>query len=62
MQGLSLVVVHRLLIAVASLVTERGLRSTGSVVEAHGLSCSEACGVFLEQGSNLCTPNWQVGS
>ena len=21
---------------------------------AHGLSCSEACGIFLEQGSNPC--------
>ena len=33
--------------------------STGSVVVAHGLCCSEACGVFLEQGSNLCPLNWQ---
>ena len=23
---------------------------TGSVVVAHGLGCSEACGIFLEQG------------
>ena len=24
----------------------------GSVVVAHGLGCSEACGIFLEQGLN----------
>jgi len=26
----------------------------GSVVAAPGLSCPEACGIFLDQGSNLC--------
>ena len=26
----------------------------GAVVVAHGLSCSTACGIFLDQGSNLC--------
>ena len=30
------------------------LQSTGSVVVANGLSCSEACGIFPDQGSNLC--------
>ena len=35
------------------------LWSTGSVVVAHGLCCSEACGIFLEQGLNLCPLNWQ---
>ena len=59
--GYSLVVVHRLLIAVASLVVEKGsrvqtpdcrLQSADSVVVAHGLSCSVACGIFLDQGSN----------
>ena len=29
-------------------------RSTGSVVFAHRLCCSTACGIFLDQGSNLC--------
>ena len=28
--------------------------STGSVAEAHGLSCSKACGTFPGQGLNLC--------
>ena len=26
----------------------------GSVVVVHGLSCSAACGIFLDQGLNLC--------
>ena len=51
-RGLLFVVVHRLLTAVASLVAEHGLYSTGSVVVAHGLSCSTACGIFPDQGSN----------
>ena len=29
-----------------------GLQSTGSAVVAHGLGCSVACGVFLDQGLN----------
>ena len=32
----------------------------GSVVVAHGPSCSAACGTFLKQGSNLCPLHWQV--
>ena len=30
-----------------------GLCSVGSVVVAHGLICTVACGIFLDQGSNL---------
>ena len=26
----------------------------------HGLSCSVACGIVLDQGSNLCPLHWQV--
>ena len=37
-----------------------GLQSTGSVIVAHGLSCSAACGIFLDQGSNLCLLHWQA--
>ena len=36
----------------ASVVVARGLQSTGSVVVAHRLSCSAACGIFPDQGSN----------
>ena len=48
--GLLFVAVHKFLIAVASLVAEHGLQSAGSVVVAHGLSCSAACGIFPDQG------------
>ena len=70
----TLVAVHRCLIALVPLVAERWLWSTRtSVVVArgqsscscrtpehrlshceHGLSCSVVCGIFLDQGSNLC--------
>ena len=29
---------------------------------AHELSCSAACAVFLDQGSNLCLLHWQADS
>ena len=29
---------------------------------AHGLSCSMACGIFPDQGSNPCLLHWQVDS
>ena len=37
-------------------------RCTLSVVFAHRLCCSTACGVFLDQGSNLCPLLWQSDS
>ena len=46
----------------ASLVPAHRPQSTGSVAAAHGLSCSQACGIFLDQGSNLCLLHWQVDS
>ena len=39
-----------------------GSRCTGSVVVAHGLSCYKACGIFPDQGLNLCLLHWQVAS
>ena len=42
--------------------SSRTLESTGSIVVAHGLSCSTACGIFLAQGSNMCVLHWQVDS
>ena len=39
-----------------------GSRRTGSVVVAHGPSCSVACGIFPDQGSNLCPLHWQADS
>ena len=61
--------VCRLLIAVASLAVEHGARArglqslwdTGSVVVVL-LSCPSACGILLDQGSNLCLLHWQVDS
>ena len=58
------------LVAVASLVAEHGLQArglqqlwhAGSVVVAHGLCCSTACGIFPDQGSNLCPLHWQADS
>ena len=42
------------------LLQSMGSRHVGSVVVAHGLSCSTACGVFPDWGSNLCPLPWQV--
>ena len=28
----------------------------------YGFSCSEACGIFLDQGSNPCPLRWQADS
>ena len=74
-RGSSLVVAHRLLIAVVSLVAEHGLQgmqasgvtaprfqSAGSVVVAHGLRYPEASGIFPDQGLNLCLLHWHVDS
>ena len=69
-QGCSLVSVHEPLIEVASLAVEHGSRAhglrqlqpLGSVVAVHGLSCSTACGIFLDEGLNLCPLNWQLDS
>ena len=55
--------VRGLLIAEAFLVAKHRLQArVGSVVVAHGLSCSTACGIFLEQELNLCPLHWQVDS
>ena len=53
-QGQSPVVLHRLLIEVASLIAKQGFCSTGAVVVVHRLSCPAACGIFPDQGSNPC--------
>ena len=37
-----------------------GLWSTSSTAVAHGLSCSETCGVFPDQGSDPCLLHWQA--
>ena len=65
--GYSLFVMLGLLIAVTSLVVGHGLwgagvpvvaasrlQTTGSIVVANSLSCSKACGISLDRGSNPC--------
>ena len=44
------------------LLWSTGSRRAGSVVVAHGPSCSTACGTFPDQGSNLCPLHWQADS
>ena len=39
-----------------------GSRRAGSVVVAHRPSCSMACEIFPDQGSNLCPLHWQADS
>ena len=38
------------------------LQCSGSVIMAQGLSCSAACGISLNQGSNPCLLHWQADS
>ena len=44
------------------LLQSTGSRCAGSVVVAHGPSCSAACGIFPDQGSNPHPLNWQADS
>ena len=40
----------------------RYLQHTGSMVVAHRLSCFMTCGIFPDQGSNLCCLHWHEDS
>ena len=44
------------------LLWSTGSRRAGSVFVAHGPSCSAACGIFPDQGSNPCPLHWQADS
>ena len=44
------------------LLWSTGSRRAGSVIVAHGPSCSAACGIFPDQGSNPCPLDWQADS
>ena len=44
------------------LLQSTGSRRAGSAVVAHGPSCSVACGIFPDQGSNPCPLHWQADS
>ena len=70
-QGLSLVAASRghsssrcagLSLSRPLFLRSTGSRRAGSVVVAHGPSCSAACGIFPDQGSNLCPLHRQADS
>ena len=44
------------------LLWSTGSRCAGSVIVAHGPSCSAACGIFPDQGLNPCPLHWQADS
>ena len=44
------------------LLRSTGSRRAGSVILADGPSCSAACGIFPDQGSNPCPLHWQADS
>ena len=44
------------------LLWSTGSRHAGSAIVAHGPSCSTACGIFPDQGSNPCPLHWQADS
>ena len=53
------IAVHGTLTIVASLVAEHRVQTrAGSVIVAHEPSCSTACGIFPDQGSNPCPLHW----
>ena len=69
--GLSLVVASRghfssrcmsLSLSRPLLLRSIGSRRAGSVVVAHRPSCSAACVIFPDQGSNPCPLHWQADS
>ena len=60
--GLFFIVVLRVFIVVASVVALRPLSPQVSVAMVRGLTCCPACGVFLDQGSNLSPLYWQADS
>ena len=70
-QGLSLVAASRghssswcagLSLPRPLLLWSTGSTPAGSVIEAHRPSCSTACGIFPDQGSDLCPLHWQADS
>ena len=45
-----------------SVVVVHGCQNSGPVVVPHRLSCSAACGIFLDQGLNPRLLHWQMDS
>ena len=44
------------------LLRSTGSRRAGSIIVAHGPSCSAACGILPDQGPNPCPLHWQADS
>ena len=44
------------------LLRSTGSRRAGSAAVAHGPSCSAACGILPDRGSNPCPLHWQADS
>ena len=44
------------------LLRSTGSGRAGSVIVAHGPSCSVACGIFPDRGTNPCPLHWQADS
>ena len=61
-QGPLFIAVRGPLTIAASLVVEHRLQMRRLSSVAHGPSCSAACGIFPDQGSNPCPLHWQAGS
>ena len=59
-RGPLFIVVRGPLTAAASLVAEHRLQTRR--LSNCGLSCSAACGILPDQGSNPCPPHWQADS
>lgn len=47
-------------LTVASPVASTDLEPVASAAVAHGLNCSTARGIFLDQESNLCPLHWHA--
>ena len=60
--GPLLIAVRGPLTIAASPLQSIGSRRAGSVIVAHGPSCSAACGIFPDQGSYPCPRHWQADS
>ena len=56
------ITVHGPLTIAASLVAEHRLQTRRLSNCGHGPSCSAACGIFPDQGSNPCPLHWQADS
>ena len=60
--GLLFIAVRGPLTIAASLVAEHRLQTRRLSNFTHGLSCSVACGIFPDRGSNPCALHWQADS